>query len=433
MKSDRKIVHFNQGLENVLGILDGYRDSLPPTVIIIRDLYGRIRLALDTENIQNQDRISQDLHKAMGHYSPGTDNIIMFKNDLFDAAAVFESDDAIPLRNYPGRYLLDRQLTGQDWRRLPLEGDLNKLNRATLFSIKGGVGRSTALAVWAYYLASFGKKVLVLDLDLESPGIGNTLLPQDNFPTYGVLDWLIEDAVGQADESLLQDMVANSPLSGESGGSVRVVPSGGINDKNYLPKLARAYLEVNYPDQPKSFAQRLSAMLKQLEEYEKPDVTLIDSRAGLHDIAAVTVSRLNSQAFLFAVESSQTWYAYSLLFNHWQDHPALESFRDNLKMVAAMVPEVNQASYLERFKESSYKLWSESLYEETDKGSIDNFNFDLNASDAPHYPLRIDWSQRFQEFNPLKQLELLTSAHINAVYGDFLKEATRMVTGEDLE
>jgi MinD-like ATPase involved in chromosome partitioning or flagellar assembly len=41
----------------------------------------------------------------------------------------------------------------------------------TFYSYKGGTGRTMALANTAWILASNGKKVLVVDWDLDSPGL----------------------------------------------------------------------------------------------------------------------------------------------------------------------------------------------------------------------------------------------------------------------
>src|SRR3990172_10784009 len=46
----------------------------------------------------------------------------------------------------------------------------------TFYSYKGGVGRSLALANVATLLAQHGKKVLVIDFDLEAPGLHRYLL-----------------------------------------------------------------------------------------------------------------------------------------------------------------------------------------------------------------------------------------------------------------
>lgn len=72
--------------------------------------------------------------------------------------------------------------------------------RHTRVSIKGGgVGRSTAVAVTAWRLAQAGKRVLVLDLDLESPGLSSALLPAERLPMYGITDWLVEDLVNNGE------------------------------------------------------------------------------------------------------------------------------------------------------------------------------------------------------------------------------------------
>src|SRR5712691_10637842 len=48
----------------------------------------------------------------------------------------------------------------------------------TFYSYKGGVGRSMALANVAALLAKWGKKVLVVDWDLEAPGIERFFEPK---------------------------------------------------------------------------------------------------------------------------------------------------------------------------------------------------------------------------------------------------------------
>ena len=46
-------------------------------------------------------------------------------------------------------------------------------NIITFYSYKGGTGRSMALANVSYLLASWGYKVLLVDWDLEAPGLHN--------------------------------------------------------------------------------------------------------------------------------------------------------------------------------------------------------------------------------------------------------------------
>ena len=44
----------------------------------------------------------------------------------------------------------------------------------TFYSYKGGVGRSMALMNVAYRLAGWGRHVLIVDMDLEAPGISRS-------------------------------------------------------------------------------------------------------------------------------------------------------------------------------------------------------------------------------------------------------------------
>jgi len=425
------IIRFQKALENAIELVkQHYADLGGLPVLLVRDLYGRIRIALPieapTDETTQPDDFAALFRQALGHFS--YQSVFLYRDELFDSDALFNSRDKITISKTPHIDLLDRQITGQDWLRQPIASQTG-IQRVTLFGIKGGVGRSTALAVWAWYLAQQGKRVLILDLDLESPGIGQTLLPESNAPDFGIIDWLVEEAVEQADESLLREMVGTSPLVSSAIGDIRIVPASGIQEKDYIAKLSRAYMELSGAD----FAERLSRLLQALEKQEKPDIVLLDSRAGMHDIAAITITRLNAYALLFALNTPQTWRAYRLLFQHWQKYPPnLALFRDNLKIVAGMVPEIDRAHYLESCRESAYNLFMDTLYDKTSNEVEEAFNFDEKAIDAPHYPLKFYWHRAFQEFDPVSNNEVFNENAVLEAYGTFLKEITNLVLGNKL-
>jgi len=52
-----------------------------------------------------------------------------------------------------------------------LDEDIESPIIATFYSLRGGVGRSTALAYTAHILATQGRKVICVDMDLEAPGL----------------------------------------------------------------------------------------------------------------------------------------------------------------------------------------------------------------------------------------------------------------------
>jgi hypothetical protein len=268
-------------------------------VTIIRDIYGRIRIAVNSEKkkyeTESQGLLSQS--KILGAYQAQPDSFLIFKDDLLNPDIVFGNKEVQYLEldelEEPIR-VLDRQIIGQDWL---LPQNPGKIPRLVFFGLKGGVGRSTALVFLARHLASKGKRVLLIDLDLESPGLSSMLLPEENYSDYGLIDWFVEDAVGQG-EAIADKLVSSSPIGQVTQGAIRVASAIGKETGNgdFLPKLSRAYADVNKNGHVEKFSKRVQNIVQMLEQQENPDVVLIDSRAGLHDIAAISIVGLSTYA-----------------------------------------------------------------------------------------------------------------------------------------
>ena len=429
----KKMVRFNDALNKAAQcIKDSFLAACQP--VFVRDIYGRVRVAINEPRGKFKpdeiSSLSESLQAELAAFADPAGQSILFQDDFFEPDTIFKSVDILNT-NLPGLdapiRLLDRQVIGQDWLRTPFpltQVGQKSIPRVVFYGLKGGVGRSTALTILAYEFARRGKKVLLFDFDLESPGISSLLLPPDRLPDFGIVDWFVEDAVGQGDK-LLNRIIAPSPLAENLAGEIRVAAAMGINEEFYLPKLARVYADLNKAGKPESFAERMHRLIQTLEKKESPDVVLIDSRAGLHDLAAISITRLGANVFLFATNSAQTWNGYHLLFSHWQAHPeALQRVRDRLTIVDAMIPETEQEGHHENFLENAHKLFTETIYEEIKPNSepdLDVFNFDLKDETAPHYPFGIKWNRRFQEFEPLRhEWQILGEADIAATYGDFL-------------
>lgn len=431
----KKIVFFNDALRKAAILMANAELPTDVNSIIVRDIHGRIRIAIDGEREKHKelaDRIDAS-SVELGDYAGDGGKILLFREDLFDPEVVFKSPDILDLYlpglDMPIR-LIDRQITGQDWLR-PSRLEVGTPPRLVFYGLKGGVGRSTALTILAYELARSGKRVLLIDFDLESPGLSSLLLPPDRLADFGLVDWFIEDGVGQGD-SVLGGMISVSPLSEHTQGEIRVAAAMGMDEPFYLAKLSRVYADVAQDGGVERFSHRVSRLVDKLEAQEKPDVVLIDSRAGLHDLAAVSIVNLATKAFLFANDTAQSWQGYRLLFSYWQAHPTvLRAVRDKLVTVEALFPESDQAARADRFLENAYTLFSETIYEMIEPGvepDPDVFNFDMGDEAAPHYPLRIKWNNRFQEFDPLLMPKSsLTEADIAATFGDFIDGAKKFI------
>ncbi len=96
----------------------------------------------------------------------------------------------------------------------------------------------------------------------------------------------------------------------------------------------------------------------------------------------------------------------------------------------ALFPESEQSKRARGFLEKSYGLFSEALYDEVQPGETSEASFDLEDESAPHYPLRINWNNRFQEFSPLLLSQgLFTEAEIEASFGNFFVGAFNILRG----
>lgn len=454
--------NFNQALGRAALALQDERLPAQWPVAIVRDIYGRLRFAIDAwrplaegeqaegprtearpEEVYPAEAL-QLLTEAAASLAPyATAPAVLFRDDFSNPASLFQHRDwhqtivtvpastaadgsEVPPRDITVR-LLDRQVVGQDWLRTNRFAEQGHPPRVVFYGLKGGVGRSTALAMFAYRLARDGKHVLLIDFDLESPGLSGLLLPPERVASYGLVDWFVEDAVGQGDE-VLRDMVSVSPLADHTQGSIRVAATMGQGETAYLSKLARVYVDVPSKDGPQTFADRMLRITGLLEAQERPDIVLIDSRAGLHDVAAVAIGSMASVALLFATDSPQNWQGYRQLFMHWQQRPeVLRQVRNRIVMVQALFPESDQAERASRFVQNAWDLFHELVYDQLEPGTDapeDAFTFDLHSEDAPHFPMRVRWNARFQEFSPLLSRSAggVDDTDIDLAFGPFVQE-----------
>src|SRR5260370_6034538 len=102
----------------------------------------------------------------------------------------------------------------------------------TFYSFKGGTGRSMALVNTAVELVKAGRQVLIVDFDLEAPGLDTFNLPRPpaTIKTKGVVDFVLEYlATSQAPD--VSEFAYKSPVV-TTKGKLWVRPEG-IQDKNY--------------------------------------------------------------------------------------------------------------------------------------------------------------------------------------------------------
>lgn len=388
--------------------------------VVLRDASGCLAFFAAHElDDAETDRIAGRLRDVLGAYAR-PDRV--FAGNNAPGARRILSDPNVKLLDFESNRIryLDRRIVGADWLRTPVARYAPPL-RIAFASLKGGVGRSTAISVLAAARARAGGNVLVVDLDLEAPGIGSLLLDEDEEPSFGVIDYLVESNLDNVDDALIAEMVQASRLV-QGGGLVHIVPAAGKKSaqrpENYLAKLSRAVVEGVSDTGTVSLADKIGGMLSRLEtrgtNYE---LVLLDVRAGLAEIAAGPLLTLGARVLLFGSSQPQTINDLRFLLAHFRSlvESGSGSPWDMLKMVHAK----STKKGAEDFREKCWELFTEYVYEED--ASTEGFNFDPNDKYAPHHPIRIPLELAYADWDPVHSSQSPDEKLEERTFGDLLQ------------
>lgn len=302
---------------------------------VVRDLTGRVRLVVDPSvNAPplNLPALEQELKRELRNYfaPPIWSTAAQRREEARLANEIFKQNRAVRwsqaayddlqtgAKGTPARAAwskFERRLSKHEWLEsndtlVPWDlGDGPAI--VTFYSFKGGVGRTTTLMACAWLLARAGKRVIVIDLDLEAPGVGLALGAKSQ---RGVVDFLVDQlATKNAD---LADCVAPAEELGPDKGRVFVVPAGNLGP-GYLEKLARLDFLGSSPRAGQSqsdaspIEDAMRVLLRKLRAYAA-DYIFIDARAGLHDLAGLSLHRLAHVDVLSGRTSAQGYVGLEL-------------------------------------------------------------------------------------------------------------------------
>lgn len=158
----------------------------------------------------------------------------------------------------------------------------------TFYSFKGGVGRSMALVNTAVELCQRGRRVLIVDFDLEAPGISTFDLFSGATTSPGIVDY-VTDFVETQQAPDVRRYVSNCPKWKAGQGELWIMPAG-KQDENYSAK----FNSINWKE---LYAQHsgylmFEDMKAQWKEALAPDYVLIDSRTGHTDVGGICTRQL---------------------------------------------------------------------------------------------------------------------------------------------
>ncbi|TKF33513.1 KGGVGR-motif variant AAA ATPase [Enterovibrio norvegicus] len=334
--------------------------------------------------------------------------ITRFDKNSEDYSYLFEGDARV---NYGVRRSLHNLIEPKKY---PQE---LKSKVVTFYSYKGGVGRTTSIALFARYYANLGKKVFVLDCDFEAPGLINFFgISQFDNPKNGIVEY-INDRKFDSGINLNEDYVyeVSTAYSGE--GRINMMPAGnvfGADISHYLEGLAR--VDMNGPS---ALLNEFSDIFQDIEKNYEPDVILVDSRTGFNNVFGA-LSQLSHTIVGLAGDDHQNEPGLSMLLEQLND--------ENLEARLCLVFSIVSSSIPRRV--SAFRAKVESLLESelnipmfhfqraseleligTDSESLDDVRFFTSDRSSFYFPFFDYLSKELMEnsTNPKKIIEVLES------------------------
>jgi len=212
----------------------------------------------------------------------------------------------------------------------------------TFYSFKGGVGRSMALANTAFELAQTGRKVLIVDFDLEAPG----LLDYDISKPEVTPDGIVEYVTNYIETGKVPDVkkyIFESTNFPEKNGKIYVMPAGRL-DETYQERFGKINWSEFYSERDGYVV--MEDLRAQWQEQFNFDYVLIDSRTGYTDIAGICTRQLPDAVCLVFTPNSQNLYGIQRVYKDILAQRNISQLRHpKIHFVASNVPSLGDDNY----------------------------------------------------------------------------------------
>lgn len=415
---------------------------------VLRDVEGRLAFFSQRDlDIATAERVTARIAEALGVYAR-PDRSLVLPSDLGADAVLNETSVLRFAVNERRIHLVDRRLVGADWLREPA-GTAAPPPRFVFASLKGGVGRSTALSVVAAHLAATGRRVLAIDLDLEAPGLGAFLLDPETVPPFGAIDVLVEGNLTELDDGFFADVVASSSLA-DRAGRIDVLPALGRcsldNPADVLAKLSRAYAEeVRSDGTVATVLDKVRGMVDRFADPTIYDAILVDVRAGLHETTASALIGLGAEVFLFGLDEPQTFQGYAALLAHLarlvKPGQAMPEWVERLTGVHAKASSdaSDRSDFVERWRSLADEYGprlrpaTDEVVEQPERFHDPSWDEEqpddvvLPQETSLHQPIAVLRDDRYERFDPLRRRDLLGEGIYRATFGQLVQRLEEAV------
>lgn len=252
----------------------------------------------------------------------------------------------------------------------------------TFYSFKGGVGRTMALVNVAAQLAVEGKRVLMVDFDLEAPGLMSFDWDGATEGTMGVVEYVTNYRETMEAPSVADYLCRSKTFA--SGGELWIMPAG-KHDAEYSAKLNNIDWRHLYEHEE---GYLLFEDLKlQWQRQIQPDYVFIDSRTGHSDVEGICTRQLPDAVSLLFFPNEQNLQGLARVCKSiLAQNEKRKNTRDAIKLhfVASNVPDLDDEEEiigrrLEQFKgELGYKSLAATIHHYSSLSLLDQDVFSLS-------------------------------------------------------
>lgn len=389
------MIHNNEVLCKAVEIAASFTEIYADlTIYIIQNIYGKIIIYADTEREEIAARLKKKLKAAIDIW---LNTCELYKENFFVKTEI----EKWKLESSPVRdriWVFEKYITNIYW-------DAKKKKKAkcslfsklvSFYSFKGGVGRTTTMMMSAIGSAKRGKKVVVLDFDLEAPGV-SSLFPEETLSQYGILDFLVESNVYPEEINIDEYLypVGEYCHVNQYGGEIYILPAVGMAARNdiesYRKNLMRFDMDVPAYEEEQT---PIDLLLTKIDTFLKPDYIFIDTRSGIHQIGGITLTRYSDLALLFFYGSKQNIEGMRMTL------PILKSSDTPFLLINGKVPVNESLAQIEKkiFIEGAYSALSLCAREYQENDIL------LDDETAEHYPIHITYNAGLEIISSADQL-----------------------------
>lgn len=228
----------------------------------------------------------------------------------------------------------------------------------TFYSYKGGVGRTLAAANFAVYLAEkLGQRTVIVDFDLEAPGI-DAKFPLLELPEAqkGVLDYILEYQIHNRDPGSIEEISLPVSLEGiEKDVPLWLIPSGQYLSEDYYRKLSQLDWGVVFSEQ-RNGVEFFQQFLARIEQELQADFVIVDSRTGITEISGLCTQQLADEVVMLSSMSSESIRVTKFIKKLIQDSNLAKSLEKEIdvKLVISRIPKPDN---LMEFKKKSCEIF----------------------------------------------------------------------------